>query len=66
MLENEGKTYFYKDKDIIPYIDKHWESLTTMPRRIKLTWHNTIVKTMVGSCYKLERFIIKGDAVISI
>ena len=47
MLENQGKTLYYKDKDIIPYIDKHWESLTTMPRRIKLTWHNTVVKTMV-------------------
>lgn len=46
-LENEGKQFFSKDKEIIPYIDKHWESLTSMPRRIKLTWHNTVAKTMV-------------------
>uniref|UniRef100_T1INU9 B30.2/SPRY domain-containing protein n=1 Tax=Strigamia maritima TaxID=126957 RepID=T1INU9_STRMM len=43
----KNKTYFSKDKDIIPYIDTHWEYLTTMPRRIKLTWHTTVMKTML-------------------
>ncbi|XP_014789671.1 set1/Ash2 histone methyltransferase complex subunit ASH2 isoform X2 [Octopus bimaculoides] len=38
--------FMFSKKDIIPYIDKNWESLTTMPRRIKPTWHTTIVKTM--------------------
>ncbi|XP_052070290.1 set1/Ash2 histone methyltransferase complex subunit ASH2-like isoform X1 [Mytilus californianus] len=37
---------FCKDKDIIPYIDKQWENLTTMARRIKLTWHTTVAKTL--------------------
>lgn len=38
--------FMFSKKDIIPYIDKNWECLTTMPRRIKPTWHTTIVKTM--------------------
>ncbi|GAB1599812.1 set1/Ash2 histone methyltransferase complex subunit ASH2-like isoform X1 [Argonauta hians] len=38
--------FMFSKKDIIPFIDKNWECLTTMPRRIKPTWHTTIVKTM--------------------
>ncbi|XP_067930430.1 set1/Ash2 histone methyltransferase complex subunit ASH2-like isoform X2 [Watersipora subatra] len=40
------KRLFSKDKDIVPFIDKHWESLTALPRRTKTAWHNTIMKTM--------------------
>lgn len=42
----ENKVSFCKEKEIIPYIDKQWENLTTMPRRVKLTWHTTIAKTL--------------------
>ncbi|KAL5018512.1 hypothetical protein ScPMuIL_004234 [Solemya velum] len=42
----EENIMFSKDKDIIPYIDKQWENLTTLPRRIKLTWHTTVAKTL--------------------
>ncbi|KAL3875354.1 hypothetical protein ACJMK2_033311 [Sinanodonta woodiana] len=42
----ETRTMFSKDAEIIPYIDKQWENLTTMARRIKLTWHTTIQKTL--------------------
>ncbi|KAJ8319169.1 hypothetical protein KUTeg_004260 [Tegillarca granosa] len=45
-MKGENKITFSKDKEIIPFIDKQWENLTTMPRRVKLTWHTTISKTM--------------------
>ncbi|CAH1794690.1 unnamed protein product [Owenia fusiformis] len=44
--ERPTEKQFSKDKDVIPYIDKYWEHLTTMPRRTKLTWHSTIAKIM--------------------
>uniref|UniRef100_A0A4W5MKQ2 Set1/Ash2 histone methyltransferase complex subunit ASH2 n=1 Tax=Hucho hucho TaxID=62062 RepID=A0A4W5MKQ2_9TELE len=44
--EDHPKTMFSKDKDIIPFIDKYWECMTTRQRPGKLTWPNTIVKTM--------------------
>lgn len=34
-------------QDIIPFIDKYWECMTTRQRPGKLTWPNNIVKTMV-------------------
>lgn len=36
-------------QDIIPFIDKYWECMTTRQRPGKLTWPNNIVKTMVMS-----------------
>ena len=39
---------FLSLQEIIPFIEKNWESLTTMARRIKLTWHNTVHKTLVS------------------
>ncbi|XP_017287721.2 set1/Ash2 histone methyltransferase complex subunit ASH2 isoform X2 [Kryptolebias marmoratus] len=44
--DEHPKTMFSKDKDIIPFIDKYWECLTTRQRPGKLTWPNNIVKTM--------------------
>uniref|UniRef100_A0A8C1WY81 Ash2 like, histone lysine methyltransferase complex subunit n=1 Tax=Cyprinus carpio TaxID=7962 RepID=A0A8C1WY81_CYPCA len=46
--EEHPKTMFSKDKDIIPFIDKFWECMTTRQRPGKLTWPNNIVKTMVS------------------
>lgn len=37
-------------QDIIPFIDKYWECMTTRQRPGKLTWPNNIVKTMVTFC----------------
>lgn len=37
-------------QDIIPFIDKYWECMTTRQRPGKLTWPNNIVKTMVIFC----------------
>lgn len=44
--ESSDTTMFSKDKDIIPYIEKNWELLTTMQRRVKVTWHGTVLKIM--------------------
>ncbi|XP_030292672.1 set1/Ash2 histone methyltransferase complex subunit ASH2 isoform X1 [Sparus aurata] len=44
--EEHPKTMFSKDKDIIPFIDKYWECMTTRQRPGKLTWPNNIVKSM--------------------
>lgn len=44
--EEHPKTMFSKDKDIIPFIDKNWECMTTRTRPGKLNWPNSIVKTM--------------------
>ncbi|XP_018617919.1 set1/Ash2 histone methyltransferase complex subunit ASH2 isoform X1 [Scleropages formosus] len=44
--DEHPKTMFSKDKDIIPFIDKYWECMTTRQRPGKLTWQNNIVKTM--------------------
>lgn len=44
--ENEQKTLFHKDKDIIPFIECHWESMTTMPRRVTQSWHATVCKKL--------------------
>jgi len=44
--EGKDTTMFSKEREIIPYIEKNWEMLTSMSRRVKLTWHNTISKTM--------------------
>lgn len=40
--ENDQRMLFHKDKDIIPFIECHWESMTTMPRRVTLSWHATV------------------------
>ncbi|NWR57963.1 ASH2L methyltransferase, partial [Bucorvus abyssinicus] len=45
--DEHPKTMFSKDKDIIPFIDKYWECMTTRQRPGKMTWPNNIVKTMV-------------------
>ncbi|WKX94959.1 hypothetical protein Q1695_011870 [Nippostrongylus brasiliensis] len=39
--------YFNLQKTIIPYFDANWENLTSMPRRVKNTWHMTLQKTLI-------------------
>lgn len=61
--DGSSKSMFSKDRDIVPYIEKNWENLTTMQRRVKVTWHTTIYKTMMKETdvftYKEE---IPGDS----
>ena len=46
--------FCFKNQDIIPFIDKYWECMTTRQRPGKMTWPNNIVKTMVSEL-KLTR-----------
>ncbi|XP_043481338.1 set1/Ash2 histone methyltransferase complex subunit ASH2 [Leptopilina heterotoma] len=55
--ENDHRTFFHKDKDIIPFIECHWESMTTMPRRVTQSWHATIHKALlkdVGTLFTMD------------
>uniref|UniRef100_A0A8V5H380 Uncharacterized protein n=1 Tax=Melopsittacus undulatus TaxID=13146 RepID=A0A8V5H380_MELUD len=54
--DEHPKTLFSKDKDIIPFIDKYWECMTTRQRPGKMTWPNNIVKTM---CKERDVFLVK-------
>lgn len=36
------KEYFSKDSEIVPFIDRHWEGMTTNPRRVTQSWHATV------------------------
>lgn len=38
--------YFHLDKEIVPFFEENWESLTNMPRRVKNSWHQTLHKTL--------------------
>uniref|UniRef100_A0A915BW96 B30.2/SPRY domain-containing protein n=1 Tax=Parascaris univalens TaxID=6257 RepID=A0A915BW96_PARUN len=38
--------YFSLEEQIIPYFDAQWENLTSMTRRVKNTWHQTLLKTL--------------------
>ena len=40
--EDKKKILFHKDKEILPFIDNYWESMTTLPRRTTLSWFTTI------------------------
>lgn len=48
MVENTstGQKLFSKDKDIIPFIDKNWEFLTTVPRKSKTAWQENVKKVL--------------------
>lgn len=45
--EGNPRTKFTKDKDIIPFIDSHWEGMTTIPRRVTQSWHSTILRSLI-------------------
>ncbi|XP_014210534.1 set1/Ash2 histone methyltransferase complex subunit ASH2 [Copidosoma floridanum] len=45
--DNTNRTVFHKDRDIIPFIEYHWESMTTIPRRVTLSWHARIHKALI-------------------
>lgn len=40
------KEYFSKDSEIVPFIDRHWEGMTTNPRRVTQSWHATVSRTL--------------------
>lgn len=44
---------FSKEKDIIPYIEYHWEALTTTSRRVTQSWHVTVHKALMKDIHIL-------------
>jgi Set1/Ash2 histone methyltransferase complex subunit ASH2 len=44
--DDRPKQFFSKDKEIIPFIDKNWDAMTSVARRSKPTWHATISRSM--------------------
>ncbi|XP_075217314.1 set1/Ash2 histone methyltransferase complex subunit ash2 isoform X2 [Lycorma delicatula] len=45
--EGTPQTCFSKDKHIIPFIESHWEGMTTIPRRVTQSWHATVLRTLI-------------------
>ncbi|RZF45134.1 hypothetical protein LSTR_LSTR000544 [Laodelphax striatellus] len=45
--EGASQTQFSKDKHIIPFIDCHWDSMTTTPRRVTQSWHSTVLRALI-------------------
>lgn len=38
--------FFSKDRSIIPFIERYWESITTLARKPTTAWYSTIQKTL--------------------
>ncbi|KAJ1521644.1 hypothetical protein ONE63_003290 [Megalurothrips usitatus] len=45
--DGNSRKQFSKDQHIIPYIDQHWEAMTTMSRRVTQSWHATIHRALL-------------------
>nr|CAI5830419.1 unnamed protein product [Callosobruchus analis] len=54
--EGTNKTMFSKDKEIIPYLEYHWEALTTTSRRVTTSWHVTVTKALIKDIHILFVF----------
>lgn len=53
LKEGTSKMLFSKDKEIIPYIEYHWEALTTTSRRVTQSWHATVYKALQKDIHTL-------------
>lgn len=53
LKENKNRMVFSKDREIIPFIDQHWEGMTTMPRRVTQSWHATVQRALVKDIHVL-------------
>ncbi|XP_072396804.1 set1/Ash2 histone methyltransferase complex subunit ASH2 isoform X1 [Diabrotica undecimpunctata] len=54
--EGTNRLLFNKEKEIIPYIDHHWEALTTTSRRVTQSWHLTVTKALIKDIHILFLF----------
>lgn len=54
--EGVNKMMFSKEKEIIPYIEYHWEALTTTSRRVTQSWHVTVTKALIKDIHILFVF----------
>lgn len=54
--EGTNRMMFSKDKEIIPYIEYHWEALTTTSRRVTQSWHATVHRALMKDIHILFVF----------
>ncbi|XP_066141049.1 set1/Ash2 histone methyltransferase complex subunit ASH2 isoform X1 [Euwallacea fornicatus] len=59
--EGTNKLLFNKEKEIIPYIEYHWEAITTTSRRVTQSWHSTVTKALIKDIHILFVFEDKGE-----
>lgn len=58
--EGHNRTMFSKDREIIPYIEYHWEALTTTSRRVTQSWHVTVTKALIKDIHII--FVFEDQA----
>lgn len=46
MKDGNPRYLFSKDKEIIPFIEAYWESITTLARKQTTGWYSTILKSL--------------------
>lgn len=56
LKEGTNRLLFSKEKEIIPYIEYHWEALTTTSRRVTQSWHATVHKALIKDIHVLFIF----------
>jgi Set1/Ash2 histone methyltransferase complex subunit ASH2 len=54
--DGTNRMMFSKEKEIIPYIEYHWEALTTTSRRVTQSWHSTVHKALIKDIHVLFIF----------
>ncbi|KAL7639528.1 UNVERIFIED_CONTAM: hypothetical protein RMT77_010029 [Armadillidium vulgare] len=55
---------FSLTRDIIPFLEQHWEALTTASRRSTQTWHTTLQKVLMkeaDTTFRVEETNSKGE-----
>ena len=57
LKEGSSRQYFSRDREVITYIESHWEYMTTMPRRVTQSWHATVHKTLLKERGKYHHFL---------
>lgn len=57
--DGTNRTIFSKEREIIPYMEYHWEAITTTPRRVTQSWHATVHKALVKDIHVL--FVFEDD-----
>ncbi|XP_017849432.1 set1/Ash2 histone methyltransferase complex subunit ASH2 isoform X2 [Drosophila busckii] len=63
LRDRKQQTQFSKDREIIPYIEQYWESMTTMPRRLTQSWYSTVQRSLmkdVNTIFTYEEHVEHG------
>lgn len=60
--DGASRLIFDKDREIIPYIDYHWEALTPSSRRITQSWYSTVQRALAKEIQVLFTYEDRGTA----